>query len=98
MTRHYTTYTKRVAELEERRQALLTPLQRAYELIERGAPVEAWPEAELNAFCDERPEFARLTDAELDILCADPWPPEAYAIMERLDNSPEARQRAQRSP
>jgi hypothetical protein len=87
----------RLAALEQLRWERLTPLQRAYELVARGVPVETWPDAELNAFCDERPEFARLTDAELDMLCLDPWPPEAYAIMERLDNSPEALQRGQRT-
>lgn len=48
------------------------PLERAYRLVERGTPPEAWPDAELNAYCDdlyrEWPELRTMIDEELDAL------------------------------
>jgi hypothetical protein len=48
------------------------PLERAYRLAERGTPPEAWPDAELESYCDELyktwPELRTMSDAELDAL------------------------------
>lgn len=51
-------------------EAGLDALSRAYLLLQRGIPPEQWPDAGLNAFCDERPEMGRLSDAQLEELCA----------------------------
>jgi hypothetical protein len=50
-------------------EAACTPLQRAYVLVERGIPPEAWPDAELNAYCETLPpEIRALSDEELEAL------------------------------
>lgn len=76
---------KRLADLERAHWARLTPLERAHELVARGVSPGQWADAELRAFCDERPSMATLSDAELDVLASDPWTPEAHAIMARLE-------------
>lgn len=76
---------KRLADLERARWARLTPLERAHELVARRVAPRQWQDAELNAFCNERPSMATLSDAELGILAADPWTPAAHAIMARLE-------------
>jgi len=58
------TFHKRLDQAE----AALSALQRAYLLLKRGVPPEAWPMAELEAYCDQHPELERLTDAELEAL------------------------------
>lgn len=55
--------------LERARQAYLTPLERAYDLLERHVPAERWPDAELTAYCDEHcQDIEDLSDAELEAL------------------------------
>ena len=46
----------------------LSALQRAYVLVHRGTPPEQWPDVELQAYCDERPEMDRLSDEQLEAL------------------------------
>lgn len=75
----------RLAALEVERLAQTPPLERAYELVALGVDAEQWPGAELDAYCDERPELEVLTDEELEQLCAEPWTDTARGIMARLD-------------
>lgn len=65
-------FASRMADLERAQRAHMTPLERAYDLLARHVPPELWPDAELNAFCDERPAMNLLTNAELDMLIASP--------------------------
>lgn len=66
------TFADRMAALEQARWERLTPLERAYELAERGTPVAQWSDAELNAFCDDAystwPELKTMSDEELEAL------------------------------
>lgn len=64
--------TRTLARRLEAVEAALSPLQRAYRLIAAGEPPECWPDAELEAYCAERPELELLTDDELDEIIAAP--------------------------
>lgn len=66
------TIKQRLDALEHTYLEHMTPLERAYNLLARRVPPEQWPDAELNAFCDERPAMNLLTNAELDMLIAAP--------------------------
>jgi hypothetical protein len=67
------TIEKRLAALEQARWERLSPLERAYERIERGTPLERWASAELEAYgAAEFPEMALLTTSELEALAAAP--------------------------
>ena len=60
---------RRVEQLEQAHAARLTPLERAFELLEQHVPPEQWPDAELNAYCDTLPpEIQALSDGELEAL------------------------------
>jgi hypothetical protein len=62
-------FAKRLADLEQARWEQLTPLERAFELLERGTPPAQWPDAELEAYCEtECQHLLGLTDAQVEAL------------------------------
>jgi hypothetical protein len=64
-------FAQRLAALEAARWARLSPYERALELVERGTPVDDWPDAELEAYCAaECGHLACLTDAQVEELAA----------------------------
>ena len=76
----------RLAAMEAARWERLTPLERAYERIERGDSFEELSDTELEAVCAD-PAYqwmAAATDAELQVLATAPESAEARAIIARL--------------
>lgn len=63
-------FKNRLEALERARWARLTPLERALELVEQDVPPAQWPDAELNAFCEDSyrdwPELRTMSDEELE--------------------------------
>jgi len=65
-------FKDRMDALEAARRARMTPLERADKLAERGVSPAEWPDAELDAYCAQFPEYGLLSDAELDAIVSDP--------------------------
>lgn len=66
-------FSTRLEALERARWERLTPLERAYELIERSAPPEQWPDDVLDAYCEAHcTHLECLSDEQLETLIACP--------------------------
>jgi hypothetical protein len=73
-----------MAALEQTRWRLLSPIERAYERIERRMPAATWPDADLDAYvAAECSQLKDVSDDDLTILVERPDSPDAAAILAR---------------